>query len=68
MFNYKITCDKGYSTMLCARTRGTAVRLYCISEGCTEEWFWAHCKIRKILFTNKKFKLTEMRMKVHGKF
>lgn len=63
MFNFKITCDKGYSTLIRARTRNTAVKMYCLAEGCSEEWFWAHFKIRKILFTNKKFKLTEMRIK-----
>jgi hypothetical protein len=61
MFNFKIVCDKGYTTVIRAMTRSTAVRMFCLAEGCSEEWFCEHCKVRKVLYTKTKFKLTDMR-------
>lgn len=48
MFNFKITCDNGSVTVIGARSRYTAIKLYMQSEGCTREWFCNHCKCTKI--------------------
>jgi hypothetical protein len=63
MYNFKITCDNGNVTLLCARTRSTAIKMYLEANGCSEEWFFEHCKVRKILYTKRKFKFKDLRSK-----
>jgi hypothetical protein len=63
MFNYKIVCDNGDVTVLRARTGSAAIKMYLEAMGCSETWFREHCKVRKILLTNKKFKLKDLRSK-----
>lgn len=47
MFNYKITCDYGAICIIRARSRESAIKMYCNAERCTEEWFHKHCAMRK---------------------
>ena len=54
MFNFKIKCDKGTITIVRARNRRTAIKLFIQAESCSAEWFSKHCKVRKI--TEKTFK------------
>jgi hypothetical protein len=63
MYNFKIVCDNGNITVIRARTRSTAIKMYCTAEGCSEDWFCKHCVVRKIFYTKTKFKLTDMRSK-----
>jgi hypothetical protein len=62
MFDFLITCDNGNNTIIRARTRSTAIKMYITAEMCSEKWFCEHCKIRKI-YKNKKFKLKDIRSK-----
>lgn len=48
MYNFRITCDNGAICIIRARKRETAIILYCKAEGCTEEWFFRHCTVRKM--------------------
>lgn len=48
MYNFKIKCDNGTTTIIRARRRETAILLYCKAEGCSTEWFLEHCNIRKM--------------------
>ena len=48
MFNFKIKCDKGTITIVRARNRYSAIKVYIQAEGCTMEWFPKHCTIRKM--------------------
>ena len=52
MYNFKIVCDNGTITIIRAKNRSTAIKLYCEAEGCGESWFCAHCKVT--LITPKK--------------
>ena len=47
MFNFRIICDNGAVCLIRARSRRVAVRLFCLSEGCTPEWVRLHCTVRK---------------------
>ena len=47
MFNFRITYDNGTVCLIRARSRRVAVRLFCLSEGCTPEWVRLHCTVRK---------------------
>jgi hypothetical protein len=48
MQDFKITCDNGAETIIRARTRSSAIKMYITAEMCSEEWFCKHCKIKKI--------------------
>ena len=48
MHNFKITCDNGAVTVIRAGKRETAIMLFCKAEGCSEEWFFKHCTVRKM--------------------
>ena len=48
MYNFKIKCDNGTTTIIRAKKRETAIMLYCKAEGCSIEWFCEHCNIRKM--------------------
>jgi hypothetical protein len=52
MFDFKITCDNGAISIIRARNRSTAIKLFCEAEGCPIDWFLKHCVIRNI--TGKK--------------
>ena len=59
MYNFKIICDNGDITVLRASTRSAAIKLYLEAMGCSEAWFEAHCKVKKIFYTKTEFKLTD---------
>ena len=44
MYNFKIQCDNGTTTIISARRMDTAMMLFCKAEGCSIEWFYEHCK------------------------
>ena len=46
MYNYKIIHDTGRFTVIRARTKSTAVRLFLYSEGCSRASFDAHYIVR----------------------
>lgn len=45
MFNFRINCDNGAVSTYRASNTGTAIKLFCEAEGCSEEWFFEHCTI-----------------------
>lgn len=45
MFNFRIKCDNGAVSIYRAKDTGSAIKLFCEAEGCSVEWFVAHCKI-----------------------
>lgn len=59
MFDYKITCDNGTITVVRAKNRSTAIKLFCEAEGCQMEWVEKHCVVRKV-FTKKKKSAEEL--------
>ena len=62
MEDFKITCDNGNETIIRARTRSTAIKMYITAEMCSEKWFCEHCKIKQIQ-KKRKFKLKDIRSK-----
>ena len=48
MYNFRIICDNGAKCTIRARSKGTAMMLFCKAEGCSVEWFSKHCTIRKM--------------------
>ena len=46
MYNFKIQCDNGTTTIIRARNSETAMMLFCKAEGCSTEWFSKHCTVR----------------------
>lgn len=48
MYNFKIQCDNGTTTIIRARNSETAMMLFCKAEGCSTEWFSKHCTVRKM--------------------
>lgn len=47
MYNFKITCDNGNISIVRAKNRSTAIKLYIQAESCSMEWFCRHCVVRK---------------------
>jgi hypothetical protein len=48
MYNYRFTTKYGAETVICARNKGTALRLYCESMSRTPDWVSANCTIRRL--------------------
>jgi hypothetical protein len=46
MYNYKIIHDTGRFTVIRARTRATAIRLFLYAEGCSRASFDEHYIVR----------------------
>ena len=49
MFNFRIVDNKGYVTVIRARTREGAIQLFCQSEGCTRGYVRKHCVVRCVV-------------------
>lgn len=47
MYNYRIVNESGYATVIRARTRAVAIRLFCQSEGCSRAYVKDHCVVRR---------------------
>lgn len=47
MFNFRIVNDKGRVTVIRARTKAVAVKLYCESEMCSRAYVDKHCIVRR---------------------
>ena len=48
MFDFRITADNGTITIIRARERATAIKLYCEAEGCQIEYVERHCTVVKV--------------------
>lgn len=46
MFNYRIVDAKGFVTVIRARTKAVAVKLYCESEMCSKAYVDKNCVVR----------------------
>jgi hypothetical protein len=53
MYDFEIKCDNGSVTVIRARTRSSAIKMYLVAEGCSEEWFCEHCRVKTIFDTNE---------------
>ena len=47
MYNFKIIHDSGRVTVIRARTRAVAIRLFCEGEGCSCAYVKDHCVVRR---------------------
>lgn len=47
MFNYRIVDAKGFVTVVRARTRDTAIGIFCQSEGCSRAYVKKHCVVHR---------------------
>ena len=47
MFNYRIVNERGQVVIVRARTCHVAVRLFCLSEGCSRDYVKQHCVVRR---------------------
>jgi hypothetical protein len=59
MYEFKITCDNGTITVVWAKNRSTAIKLFCDAEGYSLEWVEKYCVVRKV-FTKKKKSAEEL--------
>jgi hypothetical protein len=59
MYEFKITCDNGTITIVRAKNRSTAIKLFCDAEGYSLEWVEKYCVVRKV-FTKKKKSAEEL--------
>ena len=48
MYNFKIIHDSGRVTVIRARTRAVAIRLFCEGEGCSRTYFADHSLVRRV--------------------
>lgn len=49
MFNFRIVDSKGFVTVIRARTRAVAVKLFCESEMCSKAYVDNHCVVRCVI-------------------
>ena len=48
MYLFRLATDTGRSCLIKAKTRTEAIRKYCKETGMPEEWFNAHCTIKRM--------------------
>ena len=49
MFNFRIVDSKGFVTVIRARTKAAAVKLFCESEMCSKAYVDNHCVVRCVV-------------------
>lgn len=45
---YRITPPEGKTVDIIAKTRGDAIREYCLWSGCTREFVTKHCTVKRL--------------------